>query len=628
MTDGEIAFRPDFLAEGGLNFAPMLLFGVNLRFILDDTHHTHFDTDTFWGDDSVVANLRKLVSLDLDMGGDAASKQVKVLLAHGSLAAFPSAEIALWESQVISSLKLGEIALKDSSKFDPPLGNVFPKMPDAIALNIGVRPITLSADWGPAQAFELVQGLACLKEPEGLAVEPLRLNQALLLELQRDLLTDGDRPFLTQFLKIRFTSVIAAHLCQFVHSPEANLEEWFKSLVDLIDPYDRNPHFLRLFLTELKSKVDASPPSGALLQFLEEFVKWTPNSGSEHLREVFRHRTFSKGNQMLNMITPPVCGLAHTVWSSFAFGTSPIFRLFLQFLPFFRKFAFMPALSGLIWTLRSRFADSPAVLGAVLRCSSLFPSDDLLQLQKFAFAARWQSIDVRPSLRRGSNAYSQIHSLVEEFVRDYAVFIDSLVTVVNNHRQSATTADPRLLASIVAPASEIHPHSIIQFTHKERILTGAVVHMLDKLLVEDTLSQVFEIPCPICKFEMPADGKDLFGFTTDQWRTAFSFAPNLNKPLSALTAADFNTETVDQPENHDVKYGFLGPILAIYSPKDQPELFCESLSTNLRYRLPRDGRGKRQFEFVAFPKALLSQGVLSLLPQVLQNALRESATGK
>jgi hypothetical protein len=77
-----------------------------------------------------------------------------------------------------------------------------------------------------------------------------------------------------------------------------------------------------------------------------------------------------------------------------------------------------------------------------------------------------------------------------------------------------------------------------------------------------------------------------------------------------------------------VKYGFLGPILALYSQKDKPELFCESLSANLRYRLPRDGRGKGQFEFVEFPKALLSEDLLKFLPEVLQNALRESATGK
>jgi hypothetical protein len=489
---------------------------------------------------------------------------------------------------------------------------------------ITVRPIRVIPSLGTRGAFELVRELVHLKRPEGLDPEPLDLKQPLLLQLQQDVAAGGDCPFLNRFLSIEANSLIAVHLCQFIHSTVTNRERCFQSLVDLIDPYDRNPHFVQVFLSDLKVKADEASPSGELLPFLEECVKSIPSSGSAELREICRHRTFIKGNEVLTLIFEPVHGIAHTVWSSFAFGTRPVFRILLWFLPFFRRFKFMPALSGLIWSLRSRFSDSPAILGAILRCSSLSTHSGLLPLQEFDFAAQWRSLDIPWAPRSSATAYVQIHTLIAEFVSGYNNFIDSLVPVVNAHRQAGNGLQ-RLLAAILAPASDIHPHSIIQFTHLERILAGAVARQLDRISIEDTLSQVFEIPCPVCKFVMPKDGKDLFGFSRDEWKTAFSFAPDLPRPLSALTGADFRLASLDHPESHDANYGLLGPILAIYSKADQPELFSESLSVNLYYRCPRHGRGQGKFEIVTFPRSCLSESLLEFLPEVLRIALEEAA---
>jgi hypothetical protein len=203
--------------------------------------------------------------------------------------------------------------------------------------------------------------------------------------------------------------------------------------------------------------------------------------------------------------------------------------------------------------------------------------------------------------------------------------VGSLVQVVNTSQ---------LELKLDVPASDIHPHCIIQYTHMERILAGVVVARAwdDNSVIEDLLEEVFYIPFPLCKFKMPNSSpgdssKDLFGFSIDDWKTAFSFGPGLKTQLSEFTAANFPCGKLDHPENNDEKYGVLGPILAIYSATEQSELFSKDLAKNARYQRPRDGRDQSKFELFGFRKEILCDDLVELLPEALRTALQGACTG-
>jgi hypothetical protein len=274
-----------------------------------------------------------------------------------------------------------------------------------------------------------------------------------------------------------------------------------------------------------------------------------------------------------------------------------------------------------MWTLRVRFAESPAVLGGMLRCCSLVPGA-LLLLQQCNLPGEWNDLVIPPRVLSGeTNAYAQIRKLFQEFVPKYNELIDSLLRPLDLYRQKMNTITKGDdLTVITVPVSEMQPRSIIQYTHMERILQGAVFQGPLFGSMEAFINSLFDMSFPLCKFELPKGKEDLFGFSVDDWKVAFSFAPGLKKPLLLMKASVFLVEHLDHPDSHDARYGLLGVILALYGPEHSGD-FAPNLEANCRYFMPLSTRDQAKIKLVRCPKGVICRDMLTLLPSGLRKAL-------
>jgi hypothetical protein len=209
---------------------------------------------------------------------------------------------------------------------------------------------------------------------------------------------------------------------------------------------------------------------------------------------------------------PWLAGVSRRIWEAVTFGTSPLVTLLLRKFGFLKKYAFIDDLTGLVWRLRRKFATSPAVLGVVLSCTSVVPGD-LPLLQGLPLAAEFGGFVIPPSdeLSELRTSYRQIQKIINDFVKEYNEFVDSL------ERFGAKVVDRR--------RSELIPQTTITFASINSTLSMAAVWMATELkTLEKCLLDTLTCGLPLCRFVVrEREGVDLFGFTKDEWRRAFRY---------------------------------------------------------------------------------------------------------
>jgi hypothetical protein len=293
---------------------------------------------------------------------------------------------------------------------------------------------------------------------------------------------------------------------------------YFNNVLKLLDPYHSPGDWQAgyCFFTGLSTYFYEHAAEGINPAAIEVYIQ--KSQTSEWRRFLLPHRIEGIKLTHVDPRINRLDGCARLILKSVVFGTAPFLQNLLRWFEFFARFSFIEKLVELIWYLRARFSTTPAVLGAVLSCCSHFPGDRRI-LQQLPLAKEFASLTIPFQFKQSETAYSQISEIVTDFVAEYNAFIENLGSFGCT---SITDVRP----------SELLPHMIVTLENIQSVIAEIAVSRFGmKFILEEAFLSAFRCPdIPLCRFVVSeVVGKDFFGFTKDEWQTAFASPPFLNR---------------------------------------------------------------------------------------------------
>jgi hypothetical protein len=578
----------------------------------------------------LVQQVRDLIRSDIDFGDSSVDRIKEILAVSETLSNIQitdprysdSIRDSLHATLVVSVYASGTVKVDDVKTMRTAVREVTPVPPDFVNRYIQTLKVEhfQGTSFDSAAALQMLKG--CMSRVTLTADYPsLQVKGPLLRCIHSSLVqfNPGEEfaKFREWFFSMGNVPWLPAQLMMFasLDAKDSRLKEYFDTLLHLADPYDAQPYALYSVLEVITMKLNSIP--GRLSR--DEFAKLVRDTivgdvivcNSNAASSLHRHRGFFNPELklLIRLERNPLESIAHRIWSAFSLEESPLLHWFVGFLGFSKEFSFVPDLLSLMWRLRMRFADCPAVLGAVLHCTSLVDGSSLLRLQDIALASDVRDLQVLQCEGR-KTAYSQIHFLLERFVNTYNQYIAAL---------------PAQHAVQSRPAWEMHPRMILQFANLEHILASAVLQTSNSGgSIEKLLEVMLKFPVPLCRFDFPGkDEKDLFGFAPSEWKKVFGFAKGLKHTMGISGTSFESPKAIGLVP--DAKYAIIGPILAMYArdSKDYTKDFSDELAQSSYYLSVKGVVEKKEtkMRLNSYPTIFRSDELLELLPDKLREAL-------